>query len=95
MAHLGFTSWTISVNLSALQFNHPGLAEMVGETLMRHALPPGCLTLEVTESTAMRDVEASMEILEQLTDMGVTFPSTTSEPATPVFSISSGSRPAN
>jgi diguanylate cyclase (GGDEF)-like protein len=68
---LGYKSWTIAVNLSALQFNHPGLAEMVADTLMRHALEPGALTLEVTESTAMRDVEASMVILEQLTDMGV------------------------
>jgi len=54
-----------------MQFNHPGLAEMVGNTLARHALRPGCLTLEITESTAMRDVEASMAILQELTDMGV------------------------
>jgi diguanylate cyclase (GGDEF)-like protein len=67
----GYTDWSIAVNLSAMQFNHPGLAETVSDTLMRHALPPGCLTLEITESTAMRNVEASMEILERLTDMGV------------------------
>lgn len=67
----GFRSWSIAVNLSALQFNHPGLAAMVRNTLERHALEPGCLTLEITESTAMRDVEASMVILQQLTDMGV------------------------
>ena len=67
----GYTEWSIAVNLSAMQFNHPGLAETVSDTLIRHGLPPGCLTLEITESTAMRDVEASMEILERLTDMGV------------------------
>ena len=68
---LGYKDWSIAVNLSAMQFNHPGLVEMVGDTLARHALKPGCLTLEITESTAMRDVEASMAILERLTDMGV------------------------
>ena len=40
-------------------------------TLERHALPPSCLTLEITESTAMRDVTASLAILQQLHDMGV------------------------
>jgi len=68
---LGFKDWSIAVNLSAQQFNHPGLVEMVGGTLARHALDAGCLTLEITESTAMRDVDASMVILERLTDMGV------------------------
>lgn len=68
---LGFLEWSIAVNLSAQQFNHPGLVEMVGSTLARHALDAGCLTLEITESTAMRDVDASMVILERLTDMGV------------------------
>jgi diguanylate cyclase (GGDEF)-like protein len=67
----GCTDWSIAVNLSAMQFNHPGLAEAVSDTLIRHVLPPGCLTLEITESTAMRNVEASMEILERLTDLGV------------------------
>lgn len=67
----GHTSWSISVNLSPVQFNHPGLIALVGDTLERHALPASCLTLEITESTAMYDVELSMVILEQLNDMGV------------------------
>jgi len=67
----GYRNWSIAVNLSPLQFNHQGLVEMVAETLQRHDLDPDCLTLEITESTAMRDVESSMAILRQLTDMGV------------------------
>lgn len=67
----GFTNWTIAVNLSAVQFNHPGLIQMVGDTLHRHALEPNCLTLEITETTAMRDVHASQAILEKLHEMGV------------------------
>ncbi|NIF53835.1 MULTISPECIES: bifunctional diguanylate cyclase/phosphodiesterase [Burkholderiaceae] len=68
---LGRTDWSIAVNLSALQFRHAGLFETVRNTLARHALDPGCLTLEITESTAMSDVETGLEILMQLRKMGV------------------------
>lgn len=67
----GHTDWTVSVNLSALQFNHSGLVQMVGDALKSHALEPRCLTLEITESTAMHDANASLVILQQLSDMGV------------------------
>ncbi|HEX4030382.1 MAG TPA: EAL domain-containing protein [Terracidiphilus sp.] len=69
--NMGHANWSIAVNLSPLQFNHPNLVEMVAETLHRHALEPRRLTLEITESTAMRDVEASMIILDRLTEAGV------------------------
>src|SRR5690606_26316901 len=67
----GHLHWTMAVNLSALQFTNANLVSTVSETLSRHALEPSCLTLEITESTAMRDVEASLVILQQLHDMGV------------------------
>jgi EAL domain-containing protein (putative c-di-GMP-specific phosphodiesterase class I) len=35
-------------------------------------VPPACLTLEVTESTAMRDAEASLAVLKRLSTLGVT-----------------------
>ena len=67
----GFPQWTIAVNLSAVQFNHPRLNYMVRDTLERHGLDPRQLTLEITESTAMHDAHASLAILEQLHEMGV------------------------
>jgi diguanylate cyclase (GGDEF)-like protein len=67
----GRTDWTMAVNLSPVQFGHPGLIQMVQTTLERHALNPNCLTLEITESTAMRDADASVVILQQLHEMGV------------------------
>jgi diguanylate cyclase (GGDEF)-like protein len=67
----GHRDWTISVNLSTLQFNHPGLIAMVRETLEEHSLEPRYLTLEITETTAMRDADASLVILQQLDEMGV------------------------
>jgi EAL domain-containing protein (putative c-di-GMP-specific phosphodiesterase class I) len=63
--------WSMAVNLSAVQFAHAGLTQMVAAALARHALEPRYLILEVTESTAMRDVDSSMSILRQLTEMGV------------------------
>ena len=67
----GHRDWTISVNISAVQFTHLGLVNMVRGALERHALEPRCLTLEITESTAMRDADAGMVILQQLHEMGV------------------------
>ncbi|MFM0514815.1 putative bifunctional diguanylate cyclase/phosphodiesterase [Paraburkholderia sp. RL17-373-BIF-A] len=67
----GRRDWTMAVNLSALQFGHASLIQTVRDALKRYALEPGCLTLEVTESTAMRDADASLRILQQLRGMGV------------------------
>jgi len=67
----GNESWTIAVNLSPLQFGSSTLLDTVRSTLERHGLEPKRLTLEVTETTAMKDVEASLLILHGLTAMGV------------------------
>ena len=67
----GHTSWSMAVNLSPLQFTSPSLVDTVRDALQRHALDPGHLTLEVTETTAMKNVEASLQLLNTLTAMGV------------------------
>ncbi|OOV92315.1 MULTISPECIES: putative bifunctional diguanylate cyclase/phosphodiesterase [Pseudomonas] len=67
----GYESWRIAVNLSALQFCHAGLVNSVAAALERHHLPANSLTLEITETTAMSDADASMTVLQQLSDMGV------------------------
>ena len=66
----GRSHWTIAVNISALQFN-AHLVEMVRTTLARHQLDPHCLVIEITESTAMRDADNSLLILDQLSALGV------------------------
>jgi diguanylate cyclase len=68
---LGYEHWRIAVNLSALQFCHAGLVKSVADALDRHQLPANSLTLEITETTAMSDADASMTVLQQLSDMGV------------------------
>lgn len=68
---LGHLDWKVAVNLSALQFAHHDLIELVRSTLERYDVPARCLTLEVTESTAMHDAEASMLTLQKIADLGV------------------------
>ncbi|MGR3889832.1 putative bifunctional diguanylate cyclase/phosphodiesterase [Pseudomonas sp. 1152_12] len=67
----GYEDWRIAVNLSALQFCHAGLVNSVAAVLEYHQLPANSLTLEITETTAMSDADASMAVLQQLSDMGV------------------------
>ena len=67
----GYRDWRIAVNLSALQFCHAGLVASVANALQRHQLPANSLTLEITETTAMSDADASMTVLQQLSEMGV------------------------
>jgi diguanylate cyclase (GGDEF)-like protein len=68
---MGFEGWRIAVNLSAIQFCHAGLLDSVARALAQNQLPANCLTLEITETTAMHDVEASLAVLGRLADMGV------------------------
>jgi EAL domain-containing protein (putative c-di-GMP-specific phosphodiesterase class I) len=43
----------------------------VANALQRHQLPANSLTLEITETTAMSDADASMTVLQKLSEMGV------------------------
>ena len=67
----GNTEWSMAVNLSTLQFCHPGMLDTVSAALSSHRIPAPRLTLEITESTAMRDVEETLAIMTQLSEMGV------------------------
>ncbi len=67
----GHENWSVAVNLSALQFEQNSLVETVVTALEQHHIPPHLLTLEVTETTAMRDPDESVRILTALTDLGV------------------------
>jgi EAL domain-containing protein (putative c-di-GMP-specific phosphodiesterase class I) len=61
----------ISVNLSARQLQRPELAREVARVIARTEIRPERLVLEVTESTAMGDVHASLEALGRLKALGV------------------------
>ncbi|MHB9024754.1 MAG: EAL domain-containing protein [Armatimonadota bacterium] len=61
----------VAVNLSARQFERQDLVETVTQVLRATDLHPGALELEITESTAMRDWERTLQILEELGKLGV------------------------
>ena len=62
---------TMSVNLSAVQLENHGLAEIVATTLRGSSLDPACLTLEITESVLLQEAEGLSDALEALKAIGV------------------------
>jgi diguanylate cyclase (GGDEF)-like protein len=61
----------ISVNLSVVQFRDRRLAGTVADAIGVFGLDPRHLTLEVTESTCLRDMDFAIRTLKALKDMGV------------------------
>ncbi|MFN3531258.1 MAG: EAL domain-containing protein [Candidatus Brocadia sp.] len=61
----------VAVNLSAHTFQQPNLVETVTSVLQKTGLDPHLLGLEITESIAMQDIEATVRKLSKLSDLGV------------------------
>jgi diguanylate cyclase (GGDEF)-like protein len=61
----------IKVNLSARQFVHPNLAEVVAEILAETGIDPALVYLEITETVLMEDVESTSAALSELKSLGV------------------------
>lgn len=62
---------SVSVNLSAKQFNNKNLCEVIVNTLQQTGLPADNLMLELTESMMMTDIEAHILELQALKALGV------------------------
>ena len=67
----GFPVGHVAVNLSPRQFRDRRLIEKVGEILTRTGLDPRFLELEITESLAMKDVDAVVAKLKELKNLGL------------------------
>ena len=67
----GNKEWSVSVNLSALQFHQRDLIDSLRHALLRHQLPEGALMLEITENIAMRDPQFSQQRIAELHRLGV------------------------
>src|SRR5581483_1306900 len=61
----------MSVNLSAFNLHDPSLPGHVESLLQAHATPAAALTVEVTESAAMADIDKALGVLHALRRMGV------------------------
>ncbi|HEX2176221.1 MAG TPA: EAL domain-containing protein [Nocardioidaceae bacterium] len=61
----------VSVNLSAVQFSSPALADEVAACLAQTGLAPSQLCLEITESALMADTATTLRTLHALRELGV------------------------
>lgn len=60
----------VAINVSAREFSQPDFAEQVGQTVVRHAIPPRLLKLELTESLLISN-EGAISTMNKLNDIGV------------------------
>jgi diguanylate cyclase (GGDEF)-like protein/PAS domain S-box-containing protein len=68
---LGFSPIRVAVNLSPLQFQQQNLVQFIVNILEQTRLDPQWLDLEITETTAMKDVNFTIQTLSNLRAMGI------------------------
>ncbi|ANG92997.1 bifunctional diguanylate cyclase/phosphodiesterase [Lelliottia amnigena] len=68
----GFGQWTLSFNLSPIQFEQQDIFDVISGAMKKYSLEPSRLILEVTESTALKNLERSIELLNQFNEAGFT-----------------------
>ncbi|MEH7526275.1 EAL domain-containing protein [Bacillus sp. JJ1503] len=68
---LGSNQLSVAVNVSAYQFQQPGFMNDVKQALSESKLEPQYLTLELTESTMLTNIDYSIPIMRELQKLGV------------------------
>jgi len=61
----------MTVNMSAPEILLPGTAEAIHMELLRNLLPPGSLTIEITETAFMIDLDRAAAAIEEIRELGV------------------------
>lgn len=69
--HETLPNLTVSINLSAIQFNDKQLINNVQALLKEHQYPAELLEFEVTESLLMSDIEETIKKLNEFADLGI------------------------
>jgi len=67
----GYLEFTMSVNVSQVQFRHPGFLDMLRAALVDTGAPPERIELEITESMAMEEPDLLIERLAAIKRTGV------------------------
>ena len=67
----GHPPMVMAVNLSAVQFRHRSLPDLVRDILAEARLPPEYLELELTESVAMHDPKGAISVMDRLHEHGI------------------------
>ena len=61
----------MNVNLSVIQLTQPDLADSIENIIHETGINPRNLTLEVTESLAINDMEKMKEVLDRIRSLGI------------------------
>lgn len=61
----------ISINVPARQINQEDFIETIKDSLERYDLPPELIKIEITERTAMTNVERTLKTIQELQEYGV------------------------
>lgn len=67
----GYPGYKVNVNLSVVQLLQTDIVEIIEKTIKESGIRPHNLTLEVTESLAINDMERMKEILGRIKKLGV------------------------
>jgi EAL domain-containing protein (putative c-di-GMP-specific phosphodiesterase class I) len=67
----GHQEFTMSINVSQVQFRHPLFLQMLKQALADTGAPPEYVELEITESMAMEEPNLLIEMLAQIKQTGV------------------------
>jgi diguanylate cyclase (GGDEF)-like protein len=67
----GYAPFTVSVNISAVQFRSQYFVDMVARILAETGLEPRYLELELTESMFISNTESAIQTMYRLKDLGV------------------------
>ena len=69
----GFRPISVSVNISAINFERYNIVDFIKTILKETALQPQYLTLEITETILMKNVEYIVALLNELHSIGIKF----------------------
>lgn len=67
----GYPNYKVNVNLSVVQLLQADIVDIIKRTISETGVQPHNLTLEVTESLAINDMERMKEILTNIKELGV------------------------
>ncbi len=67
----GFDEVNLSINISGQQFLQPGFADIIAGVIYDHALDPGSLKFEITETVLIKNSVSSIKTLLALKDIGI------------------------
>ncbi|MBE9516269.1 MAG: EAL domain-containing protein [Proteobacteria bacterium] len=65
--------WVFSINLSGPTLSDPDLVKFIGDTLRLHKVAPSALMFEISESTAVENIDAARAFITELGKLGCRF----------------------